>query len=94
MMIIKGKNNLSSFIVVAWTEKRNSHHSFFTGNSRSRCRLTSSTVTNDARTVFSLQAKPIAADTGKSAFDKTLLVHDLNYNNFGLVCQGNLGHKR
>ena len=36
MMIIKDKNNLSSFIavafiVVAWTEKGNSHHSFFTG---------------------------------------------------------------
>jgi hypothetical protein len=54
--MIKDKNNLSSFIVVAfivvaWTEKGNSHHSFFTGSIRSRCMLTSGTVSNDSRTV-------------------------------------------
>jgi hypothetical protein len=26
-------------------------------------------------------------------FDKTLLVHGLNYKNLGLVCQGNVDHK-
>jgi hypothetical protein len=94
MIINKGKNNLSSFIVadfiiVVWTEK--SHpHSFFAGNSRFRCRLTSGTVSNNARTILfryqppllnicmvpSLQAKPITADTGESVFDNRLLALD------------------
>jgi hypothetical protein len=56
MMIIKDKNKLISFMVVAfmvvaWMEKGNSHHSFFTGNMRSRCRLTSGTLSNDSPTV-------------------------------------------
>ena len=31
-MMIMDKNNLSSFIVVAWTEKGNSHHSLLRTN--------------------------------------------------------------